>query len=77
MIGSYERSSCITKEVQQLINYKSRVENDKQSVTPTVICDSLIKQYVKQHNKDNKIFDRDDMPLWELTHLELSYKNII
>jgi hypothetical protein len=69
MLGSYERSSHITKEVQQIINHKSRVENDKQSVTPTVINDSLIKQYVKQHNRDNKIFDKDDMPLWDLTHL--------
>jgi Leucine-rich repeat (LRR) protein len=30
-----------------------------------------------QYNKENRIFDKDDMSLWELTHLSLSYKNII
>jgi hypothetical protein len=30
-----------------------------------------------QYNKENKIFDANDEPLWELSHLSLSYKNII
>ena len=30
-----------------------------------------------QYNKENKIFEKDNMPLWELTRLELSFKNII
>lgn len=29
------------------------------------------------YNRENRIFDKNDMPLWELTHLSLSYKNII
>jgi len=46
-------------------------------VKPTVINDTLIKQYFLQYNRDNKIFDKNDEPLWNLTHLSLSYKNII
>jgi hypothetical protein len=30
-----------------------------------------------QYNKENKIFEMDDEPIWNLTHLALSYKNII
>ena len=37
----------------------------------------MIRQYLVQYNKENKIFDANDLPLWELTHLSLSYKNII
>ena len=29
------------------------------------------------YNRENKIFGKDDTPLWELTHLSMSYKNII
>jgi hypothetical protein len=29
------------------------------------------------HNRDNKIYDKNDEPLWNLTHLALSYKNVI
>lgn len=36
-----------------------------------------MRQYLIQYNKDNKIFDRNDDPLWNLEHLSLSYKNII
>jgi Leucine-rich repeat (LRR) protein len=46
-------------------------------VKPTVINDTIIRQYLIQHNKENKIFDADDDPLWNLTHCALSYKNII
>jgi len=37
----------------------------------------LIRQYLVQYNKEMQIFDKDDEPLWDLTHLALSYKNII
>ena len=37
----------------------------------------LFRDYLVQYNKENRIFDKDDMSLWELTHLSLSYKNII
>jgi hypothetical protein len=32
---------------------------------------------VIQFNKDRRIFDEDDVDIWELEHLSLSYKNII
>ena len=30
-----------------------------------------------EYNRENKIFDDDDREIWELTHLSLSFKNII
>jgi len=30
-----------------------------------------------QYNKEEKIYDRQDMQTWDLTHLALSYKNIL
>ena len=30
-----------------------------------------------QYNKENKIFEKTEEPLWNLTHLALSYKNIV
>ena len=35
------------------------------------------REYLVQYNRENKIFGKDDTPLWELSHLSLSYKNII
>lgn len=67
----------MNKEIQERLKEKRKVEKDKMSVKPTVINDDLIRKYLVQYNKDNKIFDQDNMNLWELTHLALSYKNII
>jgi len=67
----------MNKEIQETLKEKRKVEKDKLSVRPTVINDDLIRKYLVQYNKENKIFDRDDMSLWDLTHLALSYKNII
>ena len=44
-------------------------------LTASYVCD--FRDYLIQHNRENRIFDKDEMPLWELTHLSLSYKNII
>jgi hypothetical protein len=35
------------------------------------------REYLVTYNRENRIYDKNDMPLWELTHLSLSYKNII
>ena len=59
------------------IKSKAKIEKEKESVNPTVINDTLVRQYLVQFNKENKIFEKDNMPLWDLTHLALSYKNII
>jgi hypothetical protein len=63
-------------EITIQIKTRSKVQG-KEKVRPTVISSSLIAQYIKDYNKENKIFDKDDMPLWNLSHLSLSYQNII
>jgi len=50
---------------------------DSESVRPTVINSELIAEYFQEYNRENKIFNKDDTPLWDFTHLALSYKNII
>jgi hypothetical protein len=35
----------------------------------------MIRSYIKDYNKDNRIFEKNDMYLWELEHLSLSYKS--
>lgn len=52
-----------------------KIEKDEESVKPRIINDEMIRTYIKDYNKDNKIFDKNDMPIWELEHLSLSYKS--
>lgn len=42
---------------------------------PTVINDTLIRNYMVEYNRENKIFDDDDRQIWQLTHLSLSFKS--
>ena len=65
------------EKTSKTLKMMAKTEKEKESVQPTVINDTLIRQYLVQYNKDNKIFDRNDEPLWNLSHLQLSYKNII
>ena len=44
---------------------------------PNVINNDMIKRYMREYNRENKIFDDDDREIWELTHLSLSFKNIV
>jgi hypothetical protein len=60
---------------RETLKTKSKIEKDPESVKPTVINDKLIKAYMVQYHKDNKIFDQDDMKIWDLTHLSLSYQS--
>jgi len=46
-------------------------------VRPTVINDELIRQYMVEYNRENKIFDDDEREIWQLTHLSVSFKNIV
>jgi len=46
-------------------------------VQPASICEELIRKYMVNYHREEKVFDREDMKTWELTHLELSYKNIL
>ena len=64
------------KDINSQIKTRSKVQG-KESVRPTVINSHLITKYIREYNKENRIFDKDDMFLWELTHLSLSYQNII
>jgi len=63
-------------EITTQIKTRSKVQG-KEKVRPTVISSTLISQYIKDYNKENKIFDKDDISLWNLSHLSLSYQNII
>ena len=35
----------------------------------------MIRQYMQEYNRENKIFDDDDREIWQLTHLSLSFKS--
>ena len=65
----------MNQDISKKLKTKAKTEKEKETVKPTVINDSLIRDYLIIFNKENRIFDNDDMPLWELTHLALSYKS--
>lgn len=62
-------------DIRDILKKKQKIDQNKESVKPTVINDVLIREYLIQYNKENSIFDDDDKPIWELTHLSLSYKS--
>lgn len=64
------------KGIYSQIKTRSKVAK-MESVRPTVINSVLIKNYIEEYNRENKIFDKDNIPLWDLTHLSLSYQNIM
>ena len=71
------REESETKSVENSLDFKiENNEKDKETVQPTVINDDLIKNYQLSYNRENKIFEKDKEPIWNLTHLALSYKNI-
>ena len=63
------------KQIQDKLRNKRKIEKDEESVKPRIINDEMIRSYIKDYNKDNRIFDKNDMHLWELEHLSLSYKS--
>jgi len=69
--------SPMRPQVQNELKNKQLVEKEKETVKPTVINDRIIKEYLLTYNRENKIFDEDEKPIWELEHLSLSFKNII
>ena len=42
---------------------------------PEVIHDKMIKEYVEQYNRENKIFHEGDQPITHITVLALSFKS--
>ena len=67
----------MNQDISKRLKSKAKTEKDKETVQPTVINDTLIKQYYVRYNQDNEIYDANDEPIWSLTHLSLSYKNVI
>jgi len=37
----------------------------------------MIEHYMIEYNRENKIFDDNHREIWQLTHLALSFKNIV
>ena len=62
-------------EIQNQFKNKQKIEKDKETVRPTVINDDLIRQYMVEYNRENKIFDDDEREIWQLTPLSLSFKS--
>ena len=52
--SKFAQMDSLTRET---LKTKSKIEKDPESVKPTVINDRLIKAYMVQYHKDNKIFD--------------------
>ena len=72
-----KKTKPMNPDISKKLKARAKIEKEKESVKPTVINDTLIRGYLVQYNKENKIFEHNDEPLWNLTHLALSYKNII
>lgn len=63
------------KNIQETLTKQRKIEKDEESVKPTIINEPLIREYIRNYNKENRIYDMDGMPAWELEHLSLSYKS--
>jgi len=74
---SAEKSMMENKEIQKHLKTIQKIEKDPVLVQPASICEELINRYMVNYHREEKIFDKEDMRTWELTHLELSYKNIL
>ena len=72
-----DKKTNLPEKISNRLKAKAKIDDDKETVKPTVINDILIRKYIVQYNKENKIFDKNNEPIWDLTHLSLSYKNII
>lgn len=42
---------------------------------PEVINDRMIKEYIDTFNLEKKIFDQENLPLSQISHLALSFKS--
>ena len=70
-----EHRQLMKEKVQKHLKKKQQIEFDKETVKPTVINDTLIQEYLITYNRENKIFDEDEKPIWELEQLSLSFKS--
>ena len=53
---------------QQLLKYDNRDETRGGS-------NECTSDFAKKYNRENKIFDEDEKPIWELETLSLSFKS--
>ena len=65
------------QDIIGILKKKDKMEKNKLSVKPTVISDDIIRSYLVKYNREHKIFDKDDLPLWQITNLCLEYRNIL
>lgn len=63
------------QHVRENLKFKTKIERDAETVKPTVINDKLIEDYLVTYNRENKIFDQQNMRIWDLTHLSISFKS--
>jgi len=70
-----DRDRSMKGQIQHRLRGQRKIEKDEESVKPTIINEGLIREYIRYYNKENRIYDMDDMPAWELEHLSLSYKS--
>ena len=75
MVEAGKKGMMENKEIQKHLKTIQKIEKDPALVQPAAICEELIEKYMVTYHKEERIFDRDDMKTWELTHLELSYKS--
>ena len=61
--------------MRENLKFKTKIERDAETVKPTVINDKLIEDYLVTYNRENKIFDQQNMRIWDLTHLSISFKS--
>ena len=50
----------MNQDISKKLKTKAKTEKEKETVKPTVINDSLIRDYLVIFNKENRIFDNDD-----------------
>ena len=62
------------KHIQDELKKQSKIEQNRETIKPTAINETLIQEYKIGYNRENAIFD-DFSPTWELTHLSLSFKS--
>jgi|TARA_B110001450_G_C17520949_1_gene440536 hypothetical protein len=52
-----QKSKAMNPDISRRLKATAKIEKEKESVKPTVINDNLIRGYLVQYNKENKIFD--------------------
>jgi Leucine-rich repeat (LRR) protein len=64
-------------DIKSLLKTKQQIEKNRNLVQPTAIDEKLIMDYMVAYHKEEKVYDMEHMKTWDLTHLSLSYSNIL